>query len=172
MIEYTSDDQRDFVEQIVVEAVQMTKPLPDDLAHRDTVHGRLNILVAGILCDLEGYGCTEQFRLSVKGKPDIDLVDAGLRDQWLRRIEDDDPAVRGFLTTLLAAYVGASRGHDLARACGGFLVGLAELIEGGYEMAAQLTDDDGKWIGEGPDIAPGLAAAVRAAWAARDAIAA
>lgn len=171
MTTYRTSYQRDFVEHIVFLAVQMTKPLPADLAHRDNVAGRSWYLVSSILCDLEGDGGTEQHRLSRKGEPHVDLMEAGLRGQWLRGKERDGGAADEFLTALLGVYAKAQTVPDPTQALGQLLIGLSELIENSYELVPHVVDDDGKWLREALDIAPGLAAAVESAWADRDAIA-
>lgn len=170
MTEYANSYQRDFVEQIVFEAVQMTKPLPADLTHRDTIPDRLNIVVAGILCDLEGDGGTEPYRLSPKLQPDVDLTEHGMRHDWLNRFPGAGPK-REFMLALLQVYARAQGEPAIVPALGQLLHGLASLIEGGYELVPVLFDDNGMYEDDGLDIAPGLAAAVRFAWADRDAIA-
>lgn len=150
-------DQREFAQSLVFTAEYWLGPMPADLPHMDRLSERLDGLVFSLFPELEGTGNLPLCRLSPKDAPDVDLVDYDLHDQW-PNVDAYNPHVREFLTAvkkrLDSALTNAGPDVDRRKAMGDLLISLCELIEEGYELS----------LAGGPNIAPGLAAAVTAEW--------
>jgi hypothetical protein len=121
--------------------------------------------VFGVFTALEGYGSLPPHRLSPQGHPDIDLIAYRVHERW-PDTHADDPYVRTLLAELATLLRVAQKLDDNPHdAMGALLRSVCQLIEDRYELCPVLLDEeDRQVVGEGPDIAPGLAPTFAAAW--------
>lgn len=166
-----NEDQLEFVASLAfTTGIWCQERLPVGCEDLETPRERLDGVVFGLFPQLEGAGDLPQMRLSPKGHPSIDLVAHGLHDQW-PDVNADDPHVAAFLTDVAAvlADTQAAAGDDIDAAVGRLLAELCRVVEEGYELRPVFFNNDGEPFSEteGDDVAPGLAAAMAAAWAER-----
>lgn len=160
-----SPDQLEVARSLAFKAAYWLGPMPANLPHMEPLPERLAGMVFSLFPELEGDGNLPPCRLSPKVAPDVDLVDFYLPGQW-PDTNADNPYVRVFLTAIRAR-LDATQGifgaqpHQIM---GGLLADICQIIEDGYVLALCDVDEDGNVTGEGPDVAPGLVAAVQAAW--------
>lgn len=158
-------DQREVADTFAFKAAHWLGPMPADLPHLEPLAERLAGLVFSLFPELEGAGNLPPCRLSPKAAPEVDLVEHDLHDTW-PDTDVDQPHVRQFLTAVKARLNRAQQvvGRQPHQVMGGLLADLCQVIEDGYLLALCDVDDDGDVVGEGPDVAPGLVAAVQDAW--------
>lgn len=124
---------------------------------------------------MEGYGGILPHRLSVKGS-DVDLLDLERDLRYATPLSDDDRAALPadavtFVDRIWAernrvAGVTAAAGMSTPWGVGEFIAAILDVVEDGYVLVPQHHDDEGEFLSEGEDIAPGSATAFRQAWAA------
>jgi hypothetical protein len=161
----TNEDQQDVVDQLVHTANTWLGPMPPGCEHMDPLPERLDGFVFSLFPELEGAGGLPQMRLSPKNHPDVNLVDHHMHDTWPRVDRADNAFVREFLTGVSLILTEAKSRQVNRRDAMGFLgVSVCRFIEIGYELRAEIFDEDDGSVEIGQDAAPGLAAAFRTAW--------
>jgi hypothetical protein len=157
---FTNEDQREFTQHLAHVANHWLGPMPADCQHMNPLPERLAGFVFSLWPELEGAGGLPPYRLSPKGRPDVDLVDHGLHDQW-PDVDADNQDVRNLLTAvtnILRRHQQAT-GQEPRQTMGAMVLDLLRMFEDGYELVPLDIDEDGSVIGEGDDVAPGLDAA-------------
>lgn len=162
----TNNDQQEIVDALTGDAGRCLGPWPPDLD--DSPAERLDTFVFALFPELEGAANMPQMYLAPKLHPDVNLVDHDMHDTWPDFTEADNPFVRAFILAILFALREAQvLDVDLRKAMGRLGVAVCRVIEDGYELRAQHFGEDDEASGLGPDVAPGLADAFRAAWGRR-----
>lgn len=157
-------DQDEFTAELVCIGQEWLAPMPADLLHRNPLSERLSGFVFSLLVALEGGGQLPQYQLLPQGKPDVDLMTKGLHEQW-HRAGHESPEVAAFLSALSATVTEVqAAGGQPSEAMRAVAVKICALIEDGYVLVPEFFDDEDEYTGFGRDVAPGLAAAMQAAW--------
>jgi hypothetical protein len=156
---FTNEDQREFTQHLAHVANHWLGPMPADCQHMNPLPERLDGFVFSLWPELEGAGGLPPYRLSPKGRPDVDLVDHGLHSQW-PNVDADDQDVRNLLTAVTNILDRRKQaGGQPRQVMGRMLADLFSMFEDGYELVPLEFDDNDALVGEGDNVAPGLTAA-------------
>lgn len=160
-------EQDELVLHLALKGEAWLGPSPVDIDPDRTLTQRLNGFVFSLFPLLEGLGGLGAHRLSPQATPAVDLVQEGLHDRWPDH-GDDHVEVESLFAAITAVLLEvAAQDLDPGTAMGQLTVGICQVIEDGYVLAAVYFDDDDQFSGLGPNMAPGLAAAMQEKWSAR-----
>lgn len=165
-------DQDNLVEQLVyVIAPQWSSPMTGRLAIFSPLPERLDGIIHSLLTELGGDGGVDRCRLAAKSRPDVDLLALEWSPTHAYPLLGARPPV-GVPAELVALLVAIEQRRDtyqgttdtVRAVVGDFIGHVLFLIEQGFELTPIYTNEAGRPVGEGDDIAPGLSEAFRQAW--------